>query len=204
METKGQLRLYTVESRWLNDAHHLRAIPYERVVAAETKDDFLWATILPRRDTRAAYDMRSAAIRDFEVSEVLAARFMSFFSTFYTGLAQPGHSFNCHRFAHWMQGLRSGIYYDGFRGANRHIYEGQDVTGVQLSLGQHAVIGSVSPEYEHRSIAQHSVIGIGDEENTCMQVMESDGYIGIETAQTVVQACEVTYDMPDARMYSAA
>ncbi len=202
MSSIETLRLHTVNSRWLNRAYPLRAIPYARVVAVETASDILTATEHSPGDPQSQWEQDDVKVHDIEVDGDFSVRFLSFFIIYYQKSRPDWERYqNCHRFAFWMQGATA-MNTDLAPLADRVIQNGTTVSLPGLELGRFATIASPTQVARQDFVGHHSVVGLGVDDERCLQVMEYEGYLGIEPIDSALRGCQVANDLSDAVLYS--
>ncbi len=185
--------LHTVPSTWVSPFSDSLDEPYRRVVGLSRASDTRTTTWLkvdpcfPESD----YDRTDAAFEVIEMPSLTAERLLSFFNRYFGDerRAKPvldgnGHQidvitegYNCHRFGYWMKGTPAAQQFE-VPGAPDFITKRPAFSG-NLPIGRHCVLGTVGA-------AVHSVVGLGEDRDECLQVLASQGHMGIDTYERVV------------------
>lgn len=207
MPTLERVTLHTVRSTWSGQIKNPLANPYRRILGIESGDEQLWSRVGPldhdMRDLK-----RQAVTEELEVPDNFKQRLISFFERFLAdrarterryetnnGLNSPnpvtGYGYNCHRFAFWMRGVGE-VQDIVVPGPLEHIIEEGIVVENPLALGQHAVVG-VRVAMTGKGYADHSLIGLGEDTNDCLQVSGARGYMGIDTYARTLENYSAPY-----------
>ncbi len=169
--------------------------PYRRVVrvrrgVGKTQEDH-WSRINPAIP-ESAYNRNEVTPEVITMKPYLAERLVSFFCHFFvedprtkpqydrvtgTQVGNLDEAYNCHRFGYWMRGTPAAQDFNS-PAAPDHVTEGFAING-NLPMGRHGVLGT-------RGAAVHSVVGLGEDRNECLQVTGTGGFLGIDTYEHVV------------------
>lgn len=190
MKDLVEVGLHTVSSTWVSPFSDRLVTPYRRVVGIQHRSEMPqvdWSVINPfHPDFESDYDASQTSLEVIAMPELTAERLVTFYKRYFSepqdpqGSWYPGaqiEEYNCHRFGYWMRGTRAAQdYYCPM--APDHITEGFSVSN-PLPPGRHGVLGTVGA-------AVHSVVGLGADRDDCLQVLATDGYMGIDTYENIV------------------
>ncbi len=185
MASPEELTVHTVPSKWIGYGHHLNDSPnlepYRRVVGVASPDgNITWARGRKSDgspvDRGSLYTSEDTQEIELPFSDELAGRLTRYFEWYLTDPMRD--SYNCHSFGFWMEGRRGGNPDIGYRlaalAAERQIVKGDPY----LAVGQHAIIGNTNP-FDCDPPAYHSVVGLGEDRDECIQIMGPLGHLGI-------------------------
>jgi hypothetical protein len=180
------VNLHVVPSQWIAPKAYI-AEPYERVVGVERSNgDTLWASPTHHGDPEAEYCQQDARERVIRLESIYCDRFDSFFERFITYGTLELDEYNCHRFADWMAGIEQLRPDDdsGQKHAQAIMAAGRILDG-NLAAGQRGVFGGPA---ETGWLADHSGIGLGEDQAVCLQVMHTAGHMGIASYDSLLRA----------------
>ncbi len=193
--------LYTVPSTWVSPYTNPLSTPYRRVVGIEHAGGMpaaSWSRIDPTRDV-SAYKRRDAEREGIEMPTLALRRLVGFFNRYFVEdpRVKPvydkktGHQvdvstegINCHRFGYWMRGSIVADRHEVPEAPDHIVAEGV-VVERSLPSGKHGVYGSRS-DYFLSGSALHSVVGLGEEQEECLQVLASGGFLGVDSYEHVL------------------
>ena len=185
--------MHTIPSTWVNKDRDDLDLPYRRIVGiSPLKDgqDNIWVDCdLSRLETY--FDKQAVSSELIELDEILSDRLVGFFRRYFVEpqrtrpfiLNGTVHSidtetYNCHLFGYWMSGMNiTSSFYLPDEPENISNY-GRLLDG-NAKLGQHAVLSFYGDSI-------HSVVGLGEDNDSCLQVIATNGHIGIDTYENVV------------------
>jgi len=184
----------TVPSTYVSAFAKPTEIPYRRVVGLMIPGfGELWSRVDPTIP-ESAYSPDEATSEDMALPHDAGQKLGRFFFRFFVepprvrGVGSDPEDMrteytNCHRFGYWMRGVLAA---EGFELPDEpnHIVEMGRV-GRQLRAGVHGVLG-LRDDAAGYGTAMHSVVGLGEDSDRCMQVLASQGFMGIDTYTNVV------------------
>ena len=196
MTEVAQVTAYTVPTTWIATFSKQSLNPYRRIVGLEFGEGMpsaFWSRIdeaLPE----TAYDAREATAEIIELPSAKVRRLVQFFNRFFVEPPRfkqgkdpedrMTEATNCHRFGYWMRGVLAA---EGFAipDAPDHIVSEGFVVNGNLPMGMHAVLGARNDFYGYGA-AIHSVVGLGEDRDECLQVTGMGGFLGIDTYENVL------------------
>lgn len=152
----------------------------------------LWSRVDPTIP-ESAYSLDEATDELITLPHDTGQKLGRFFSRFF--VEQPririgsnpedrqAESTNCHRFGYWMRGVLAAEGFDIPDEPNHIVDMGR--AGRQLKAGIHGVLG-LRDDAAGYGAAIHSVVGLGEDSNECIQVLASQGFMGIDTYTSVI------------------
>ncbi|HMS50271.1 MAG TPA: hypothetical protein PKA02_02435 [Candidatus Saccharibacteria bacterium] len=194
MSGVSEIGLYTTPSTWVSPFAGDLSKPYRRVVGVQYGDGVPsvdWAQVDPV-NTISAYDRTDADLEVITMPTNTARLLIGFYKRFFVNSPQtrPQYSrgdgyyqgeqteeYNCHRFGYWMQGTPAAQKFECPE-APDHITERRPAH-TPLPLGRHGVLGTVGA-------AVHSIVGLGEDREDCLQVLATGGHMGIDTYEAIV------------------
>ena len=209
VETVG---LFTVPSTYVTAFTKPIDAPYKRVVGFCMGDgsDIKWARTNDRRP-EADYSPSDAAVETIPMPTRLADRLGSFFTRFCVNdprTEQYGplgdmhvEAINCHRFAYWMVGDAVAQEMELPPEPNHVIVDGNQ-SDMPLTLGTHGVIGTDSnSKSKWNPAAHHSVIGLGENREDCLNVLGYGGFLGLVNYRAIYDYYN-SFITPDLQLYT--
>jgi hypothetical protein len=186
--------LYTTPSTWVCPFADELNKPYRRVVGVQHSNGIPsthWTRVDPVNYV-FSYDRSDVELEVVTMPVNTAKLLIGFYKRFFADepRSRPQYSprdgsyqgeqteeYNCHRFGYWMRGTPAA---QGFEcpDAPDHITERRP-TNTPLPLGRHGVLGTVGA-------AAHSVVGLGEDLEECIQVLSTGGNMGIDTYEAIV------------------
>jgi hypothetical protein len=180
------ITLHTAPDRWLS--FFLSDQPYQRVLTVIETDGTEHAS--PAFDQYNPDDINR---RELPSTPELSQRLADFFDTYL--ISRRGRRYNCHKFALWMSGVEipevAGDS-DWTEIAEPMMEDGTRHEG-PLALGKMGIIGHKMGGHPR---ALHSVVGLGEDNPECLQVMGLNGYLGIDTYDHALELCMPDHGMP--------
>lgn len=175
--------IFTIESDWIAPQRY-EDTPYQRIVGIESNDGTEhWVSGVVPMDHTSSFDRLDTTRTVLALPEAMTSRLIAFVDTF---MDFPRDNYNCHAFAFWLKGVTNlGSEY-GVEEAKALIKAGECVEA-PLKLGEHGVYGGTmnsSPKPDH------SVIGLGPERDSCLQVTEVGGHLGLRTYEAIAKYYE--------------
>jgi hypothetical protein len=198
MTKSVEVGLYTVPSTWVRPNLDKLSTPYRRVVGTEYGDgvrSLSWAKIDPSQP-ETSYRQEDTSLEVINIPNITAERLIGFFQRFYsdtprsksnydlrTGqyMGERTESYNCHKFGYWMSGTPAAQKFECPE-APDYVTERRPID-TPLPIGRHGVIGIVGA-------AVHSIVGLGEDREDCLQVISMGGHMGIDTYQAVIDSYE--------------
>ena len=192
----------TVESNYAGPFSPATDEPYQRVLGLSIGNGMpenLWTPSGSGADL-LDYTQSDTEERTIEIPSIIAGRLGSFFNRFYVEAPQyqlqspesqlaEFYETNCHRFSYWMKGTPAAEG-PGIPAAPDHIVSEGLRVKPPFKLGRHAVLG--------RHAAIHSVTGLGEDTDECLQVLASSGPMGIGRYDAIL----ADYDPGGSRDYA--
>jgi hypothetical protein len=204
VESGSQLIAHTVPSTWIGVEFvdpaakgwnekiiHRTKEPFRRIVSLTTPDGELTTPVdHASDDSERGYEAGDTHAEVLPFEGVLAERLAGFFDEYLSGKPRTAYSiYNCHTFGAWMKGLTDP---DPFRHRltvqqelpTFYVERGEREQR-NLALGELGVIAY--REYGDRATPLHSLIGLGENRDECLQVMWTNGYLGIASYDSLAQ-----------------
>lgn len=178
------LPIFTVKSDWIRRDEALDVEPYDRVVGVDVPDSdkTLWTVDVVPEDFESKFDPKDTEREELKLPQNMALNLLAFFKKHLTDSdGERDLFYNCHRFAYNLGGSEPQSGLVGTISAGEVIKFGEK-TDPPLSIGQHAVYGAFhGEESSSNGLAQplHSVVGLGQEEERCLQVCDIEGHLGL-------------------------
>lgn len=174
------LLLLTCKSTWVRTGLPHTQTPYERVVGIESDAGVVWAENMYSNDPWREY--ASQHVRDVTINLPLDAanRLVDFFNLEYGPGKGTQRLFNCHRFAAYIAGMQSEPWPMPYTepNFNRFMIPADLSNGVDA--GRIAIIGCNNGQ--DRPDPVHSLIGLGEADDRCIQVMSGEpGHLAVAT-----------------------
>lgn len=174
------LRLLACESTWVRTGYPPTPTPFERVVGIESKKGTIWADNTYSQDPSREY--ASQHVRDVTINLPLdtAERLVDFFHLEYGPDKGQQRLFNCHRFAAHIAGLQSKPWPMPYSEPTFDQFIKPADLSSGIDAGRIAIIGC--RDGRERPGPIHSVIGLGADDDRCIQVMSGEpGHLAIAT-----------------------
>jgi hypothetical protein len=209
MFCESVLTAYTVPSTFVRMSTRIlsatTAEPYRRVVGLSLQDEETqWSQIDPRNPD-AIYAASDAEVERLIMPDEVAQKIGAFFTRFFVDEPriklgrhledQQVEDYNCHRFGYWMRGVSAAQRFE-LPEAPDHVVEMGRRALEPLPAGQHGVIGVRDDQLGYGS-ALHSAVGLGQETEDCIQVLASDGFMGIDTYTSAIDFYQSRIKRPD-------
>lgn len=170
-------------------------MPHDRIVGVDTPEgQTLWTPQPEQEDSEAAFAPEDARAQQLPFAAPVSARFVSFFRRFQQPDSDPSDYYNGSGFAQWLLGDEECVgSLEAFRRGyerGKAIIEHGELTERHLKLGELGMFGtSITVRYREGTkkmtrelyFPQHAVIGLGEDSDTCLQVLSSQGHIAIAT-----------------------
>lgn len=181
----AELEVHMVESTWVrqysdqfdkpHDVHTKQ--PYKRIVGLAGPDqELLWTPQEIPADSSSTFDPTETTRETLSLPATMLDRVVEFFDENMSegGFNPDEEKYNCHRFAAAVAGINHKENPFWPRNFVRERAERQ--TSDPLPLGQIGVIGATTGG---EGQGMHSVIGLGEDRDECLQVMWTQGHLGI-------------------------
>lgn len=178
------LPVFTVKSDWICRYGALDVEPYDRVVGigVPDSDEPLWTVDVVPEDFESKFDPKDTEREELKLPHDMALNLISFFKKHLRDNdGERDLFYNCHRFAYNLGGSEPQSGLAGTISASEVIKFGEK-TDPPLDIGRHAVYGAFHGEGSSaRGLPQplHSVVGLGQEEERCLQVGDMEGHLGL-------------------------
>ncbi len=186
-QSQAEITLSIVESKDRRTFKTPDVAPFKRIVGLNVGSD----TETLRDAGRIGYDRSRIQIEKLEVPKEFAARLGSFFLKYLVEDPRDkwGHQlyppYNCHRFGYWMTG-RPDPNLEAAPSPPNDIVERGTATKEPLALGSLGVLGHRQANAaEAVGVAVHSLIGLGEDREECLQVMSFHGCLGIDSYDNI-------------------
>lgn len=169
-----EINFSTTQCRWLRHSGLQARHPYQRVVRLETSDG------IERTDAAfSRYKAKHIVETALPFTDALSQRLIKFFDEYLSERRSEQRLYNCHRFALWMSDvpIPDDPNSDLVSVADQMVGSGK-LHGGFLELGR---IGVYSHKKRNVPTAVHSVIGLGEADPRCLQVMSINGYLALDT-----------------------
>jgi len=170
------LPLYTVPSTWVGKDCAPFPTPYDRIIAIKSPDGSVLRTGRPSyKDPGAGFSLDDITRIEIPTNPVLSERIAAFAQTCLIG-ASPD-SFNCHQFSSWVN---SGKQTASPLHQHTKIVDAPKLNSpaTGLALGQRGFVGRML--YDTPKVL-HSMIGLGEDNPQCIQIMANGGYLALTT-----------------------
>ena len=187
---------HTVPSTYVRTGCRPTKVPYRRVVGLVVPGfGEQWSRIDPTIP-EAAYSRDEAASEEFEMPGDASNKLGRFWMRFFVEPPRVRSEYlvdrqeeytNCHRFGYWMRGVHVAEEFDLPDEPNHIVDMGR--SGHPLRAGVHGVLGQ-RDDAKGIGVARHSVVGLGEDRNDCIQVLASGGFMGIDTYRNAIDYYE--------------
>ncbi len=166
----------TVPEIWVKD-HVAGPAPHKKVVAVITPQG---------EELRLPEYQDSGSEESLPINEPVSGRLAEFFRTYTPGAKRSrGYSgrYNCKVFGSMMiTGVRDSD--NTIERKAMYVVEHGQPTESNLKMGQLGVLGY---KRGRKTIASHAVIGLGEDVDKCIQVMWTNGHIGITSYEDLIE-----------------
>lgn len=184
------LPVFTVKSSWIRRNGTPEQTPYDRIVGIEvpSSDEVLWTPDKIDHDFNSGFNPDETEREELELTDDLANRLIGFFTKYLTDKnGERSTDYSCHRFAFNIRGGEPPCSDEGLFSAASIIEHGE-IAKTPLGLGTHAVYGAAASPESGRLMAKplHSVIGLGEASERCLQVSDYQGHLGLRTYRNIV------------------
>jgi len=174
--------LHVVPSTWVERFTHMQE-PYSRVVGVDIADgQTIWVSPSQTGDRASEYKQADTQERAIPLDIIHAQRLVAFFDRFMSYGSRTNEHYNCHRFAVWMTGTEQPTQDPtGFEQAQKIMEAGRTLEG-PLRLGEHGIFGG---KKDSTFTPDHSVIGLGEDRDDCLQVISTNGHLAVTTYHSI-------------------
>lgn len=181
----GELVVHTTESTWVrqwtdqfekpHDVHTKQ--PYKRIVGLAGPDqELLWTPSEIPADSSSSFDPAETTRETISLPATMLDRVVEFFDENMSedGFNPDEEKYNCHRFAAAATGIN---HLENPLWPREFVKEQNErQPSDPLPVGQIGVIGAITGG---EGQGMHSVIGLGEDRDECLQVMWTQGHMGI-------------------------
>ncbi len=179
---------YTVPSTYVSTFSKPTATPYRRVVGLVVPGfGELWSRADPTIP-ESIYSRDETTPEQIELPVNASPKLGRFYLRFFVEPPrvkvgnspedQRAESTNCHRFGYWMAGQPAAEGFETPEDPN-HVVSMGKITH-RLGAGVRGVLG-IRNDSTGNGVSLHSVVGLGENNNECLQVLASNGFMGIDT-----------------------
>lgn len=189
------MTFYTTPSRWVGlyngQNWYPRVVRIDDVSGQSTE----WAA-QSMLDIHSGYERHETKQITIPVTPEFSTLVQGFFGQYLTEPINPfgGNTYNCHRFARHISDIEASEPLDD---PDDIIADGR-LLGAQenLSLGQHGVVGATLYPEEYRlsrPFAPHSIVGLGELTNECLEIVSLFGYMALTTYKDTLSFDQCKY-----------
>jgi len=191
MKSSNSLTFYTVPSVWVNQWSSETARPYDRIVGIENKLETLWAVEYKNGDPSVSYSRQNVKKVDVQLPSDLQKRVFSFFKRYFAVIPDEKDKYNCHRFAYWMIGRKDASNLKRPRAPYPSL-KNKSLVKSGIKLGETGVW--ILDGNKKKSV--HSVLGLGKDNDTFLQVLAYKGYLALADRKSLKDYFESEFEAP--------
>ncbi|HEY1645468.1 MAG TPA: hypothetical protein VGF75_03715 [Candidatus Saccharimonadales bacterium] len=191
MKLSNPVTFYTVPSVWVNEWSSKTTEPYDRIVGIENEFETLWSVEYINGDPRVAYSRQKVKKVDLKLPPDLQKRLFSFFERYFAVIPEEKDKYNCHRFAYWMIGRKDASNLRRPRAPYPSL-KNKSLVKSGIKLGETGVW--ILDGNKKKSV--HSVLGLGKDNDTFLQVLAYKGYLALADKKSLKNYFEAEFKGP--------